>query len=68
MEQKNYKNMDNAWKKIIHFEIEEFGKFFYLCNKKVNTNNQKRTSEKEKVTCRNCLNKIKDGNNKTNKE
>lgn len=61
MKTKNYERMDIAWKKIIHFEIEESEKFFYLCNKKVNTNHQKRTNEKEKVTCRNCLDIIKNG-------
>ena len=50
---------DQAWKKIIHFEIERDGNKYYLCNQAVNTFSYKRTTDKEKVTCRNCLGRIK---------
>ena len=50
---------DQAWKKIIHFEIEKEGDKFYLCNQAVNTFSYKRTTNKDKVTCLNCLRELK---------
>ncbi|MBA7700982.1 hypothetical protein ES703_109708 [subsurface metagenome] len=48
-----------VWEKIIHFEIKRDGDFRYLCNQACNTFPEKRTLDKEKVTCRNCLAKLK---------
>ena len=48
-----------VWEKIIHFEIEKEGDKFYLCNQAVNTFPEKRTTDKDKVTCLNCLRRLK---------
>ena len=50
---------DQAWRKIIHFEIERDGDKLYICNQAVNTFSYKRTTDKDKVTCLNCLKRIK---------
>lgn len=52
-----------AWEKIIHYEIEkEEGDKRYLCNQACNTFPEKRTKDKSKVTCRNCLHKLNEKN------
>lgn len=48
-----------AWKKKIHFQIEKEGDIFYLCNQACYTFPEKRTIDKDKVTCMNCLRKLK---------
>ena len=51
-----------AWKRKIHFELEKEGDIFYLCNQACSTFPEKRTTDKNKVTCRNCLNKLEKEN------
>ena len=51
----NYDKMDSAWKKIIHYDLE----CHYLCNRKCKTYLQKRTKIKEKVTCGQCILRLK---------
>ena len=48
-----------AWKRKIHFELDQEGDKFYLCNSSCATFPEKRTTNKNKVTCLNCLNKLK---------
>ena len=66
MSEGSYRQGDQAWQKIIHFEIEKDGNFCYLCNQACNTFPEKRSCDWEKVTCKNCLQKLKkmkkDGN------
>ena len=56
--QSHARQQGEAWKNKIHFEIEKEGDKFYLCNQAVKTFEEKRTIEKDKVTCKNCLNKL----------
>ena len=50
-----------AWKRKIHWELDKEGDKFYLCNQACATFPEKRTTDKEKVTCLNCINKLKKG-------
>ena len=54
-----YKTKDIGWISRIHFEIEKDNNKYYLCNRAVNTFPSKRTNDKSKVTCMNCLNYLK---------
>jgi len=47
------------WKRKIHFQIEKDGDIFYLCNQACSTFPEKRTTNKDKVTCMNCLRNLK---------
>ncbi len=61
MSEAHCKKNHEAWRRMIHFEIDEDGNKHYLCNQACATHPEKRTLDKEKVTCRNCLNKLKKG-------